>query len=209
MIDQGHVKTVAVGGRPNKEPMAVIGGVQGGQAIEFEELQRWAEEAINFQIEATGKSSTGFALIYKLLGRLALPSPIATFAKAGGINFLDNIAENDTTNTPLQFSGGIAADCRMFYMPADITSVSNTWARVAKGIKNGGTGFCINGKLPEFASARTTSRSTSGGRNGAGNVTRNGNSTMPFLGSASFVGPGSLGWIAVTAAVGSLVAILL
>lgn len=206
MIDQGHVKTVAVGGRPNKEPMAVIGGVQGGQAIEFEDLQVWAEEAINFQIEATGKSSTGFALIYKLLGRLALPPPIATTTKAaGGINFLDNIAEKDTTNTPLQFSGGIAADCRMFYMPADITSVSNTWARVAKGIKNGGTGLCINGELPEFTSARTTSRSTNEGSN----VTGNGNSTVPFLGSASVAGPGSLGGIAVTAAVGSLVAILL
>lgn len=194
MIKQGLVGTVAVGGRPNKRPMAVVGGVQGRQVLPIEDLRRQAKDALAAQANATGVSSElDFTL--ELLGSLASPSPIAYSPGDGSvaINLLDNIAENDTTFTPLKFLGGIAANRRMFYVAADLTSVANTWARVAAGVRTGGSGLCVNGNLSKTpitttGPVKTIANSTTADQGG------NGTSAVPFLGSASIVCPSHLAW---------------
>ncbi len=160
MTNQGRVRTVTVGGRPNNQPMAVIGGVQGAQVEKLADLQAIAAEAIEVQIEANGNSSTKTSQTRKLLGSLASPPPIAPAPSDVSVNLLDSIAQGDTSATPLQFSGSITADCRFYYMPADIISMANTWARVAQGDKAGGSGRYINGSLGNYI---TTLSNGSGG----------------------------------------------
>ena len=142
MIKQGHVTTVTLGGRPNNnKDMAVVGGVQGGQIQMLSDLQAVAKEVIQAQSDDETQ---------KILKPLLSPPPIALFSEKGvSVNFLDNIAENDTTATPLQFSGGIPADCRSYYTAADMISVASTWERIAQGIKAGGKNLCIGGTLKE------------------------------------------------------------
>lgn len=47
----------------------------------------------------------------------------------GGINFRDNLRENDASKTPLEFIYE-AADCRMFYTAPMITDVTMVWKGV-------------------------------------------------------------------------------
>lgn len=191
MINQGRVKTVTVGGRPNNQPMAVIGGVQGAQVLELPVVQSFARQAIALQVNATGNPSAQTNETRRLLQSLASPPPIAPLfgAASVSVNLLDNIAQNDTSMTPLQFSGGIAADCRFYYMPADITNVANTWARVAKGVKAGGRGLCINGTLSHS--------------------TCNGGAPLTSKGGASAVEAARLWWILLSVALGSVATVLL
>lgn len=202
MINQGRVKTVTMGGRPNNQPMAVIGGVQGGAVLPLAHLQSFAAEAIAYQVNATGNSSAVSADTRKLLQSLASPPPIITDdgADSVSVNLLDNIAENDTSMTPLQFSGGIAANCRIYYMPADITSMAYTWARVAKGVKAGGSGLCINGTLSNSTTGTATTTAAGGGKGGA---------PSSYKGGAGIVKAANLGWIALLVFSGSVATVLL
>lgn len=208
MINQGRVKTVTVGGRPNNQPMAVIGGVQGGQVLELPTLQNWASEALAYQANATANSSAVSSDMQKLLQSMASPPPIATDPGPGSVSFnwLDNIAQDDASMTPLQFSRGIAANCRMYYMPADITNVANTWARVAKGVKAGGSGLCVNGTMsnPTPASNGTIGSAIANAFGGS-----NGGSPAKFQGGASVVEATKLGWIVFLVVTGSIATVLL
>ncbi|KAL6712713.1 hypothetical protein ACLMJK_009735 [Lecanora helva] len=190
LISQGHVKTVTMGGRPNNQPMAVIGGTQGGIVFPFPTLQSLAQQAIALQANTTGNSSAQTSQVQKILGPLTLPPPIATSPNPGAVsvNLVDNVAENDSTVTPLQFSGGIPADCRTYYMPGDITSMANTWARVARGVKAGGKGLCVNGTMSSRGSA--PSSATNGSYAGS-----NGSSPLTFQGGASVGIPVHLGYV--------------
>ena len=191
MIRQGHVKTVTVGGRPNNQPMAVIGGVQGASVLHIETLRESAKAALGIQSTITGNTSAQTDHVRQVLKPLTSPPPLSYYpvASAMGVNFMDNIAENDTSVTPLQFSGGIAADCRFYYMPKDMVSVANTWTRVAQGVKANGKGLCINGTMKN-----TVTTSTAGIQNGSGPLT--------FQGSASVTGPMKAGWVMLAMIVG-------
>ena len=178
--------------------MAVIGGVQGAQVLQLPALLQAVEDAITLQANTTGNSSAQVNQTQNTLGPLLSP-PIATFPgeSSVSVNLLDNIAENDTSVTPLQFSGGIAADCRAYYMPADITSMANTWARVARGVKAGGKGLCINGTLT------VTNTSTNA------TVGSNGSAPLTFQGSANLQFPLSFGTVLFSVVSGFVISLLL
>lgn len=211
MISQGGVKTVTVGGRPNNQPMAVIGGVQGGEVLALPDLQNWASQAIALQVNGTGNSSAKSYETRRLLQSLASPPPITpeTRTESVSVNLLDNIAQNDSSMTPLQFSGGIAANCRFYYMPADITNVTNTWARVAKGVKAGGNGLCINGTLSASTTLSTSTNSTTGATNTSGAGGSSGSAPSSLKGGATGVEAGKIGWIALLVISGSVATVLL
>ena len=196
MIKQGRVKTVTVGGRPNSQPMAVIGGTQGGAVESLESLIQIATEAVAVQAIVTGNSSAQADQARKALDPLVSSPPlsVAPGPDVVGVNFLDNIAENDTSAIPLQFSGGIPADCRFYYMPKDIVSVANTWARVAEGVKVKGKGLCVNGTMKTSSTASTNASV--------------GSAPVTFLGSASVTVPANLGGL-LPAIIAGVVAILL
>lgn len=171
--------------------MAVVGGVQGGQILYFSDIQEGVSEAIAFQANGTGNSTIQTSQIQNVLVPLASPPPIATLPgkTSVSVNFLDSIAQNDTSATPLQFTGGIAADCRFYYMPADYDTVSNTWARVARGVKAGGSGLCINGTVTKFLQDTTAG---------------NGSAPLTFRGSASVTGASRVLWTFSVVAMGSM-----
>lgn len=210
MINQGRVKTATAGGRPNKQPMAVIGGVQGAEVLPVGDLQTLANEAIGSQINTTGNSSAQISQVQRLLGLLASDPPILPYVsdEVPSINFLDNIAQGDKSSMPLQFTAGISANCRFYYMPGDIVNLTYTWARVAKGIKAGGSGLCINGTLSNLTQTNsTTAKIATANTTIAGGS--NGSAPLAFVGSASVVGATQLGWIIFTVAFGAAVTALI
>ena len=156
LVNQGNVTTVVAGGRPNRDPMALIGGVRGAQVMEYSTLADWASLA---QLAAQLSNDTdAIATANRLLGPLMDPPPIQPVdAGSSSINLRDNIAQGDASLTPLQFTAGPYADCRFFYTPHDMLNVTWTWGRVAKGIAAGGKGFCVNGTIGNNTSSSYSS----------------------------------------------------
>lgn len=144
MIRQAKIKTVTAGGRPNKNPIAVIGGTQGAQVSKFDDVKVLASVALDLVKEKVFAAFKDDAV--KFLGPLVQPAPVKVNTEVSQFNFRDNIAQGDQSFTPLQFSS-VKAECRFFYMPADILNVTNTWKRVIRGLSAGGKGLCINGNL--------------------------------------------------------------
>ena len=169
LVRQGKVKTVTAGGRPNKQPMAAIGGTQGGEFVTFDLIASIANAAL--EVAKNSSNSSELPSVSSLLGPLILPPPILPHGglSAQGLNLRDNIAQDDSTQTPLQFTY-TPADCRIFYTPADILDVSNTWLRVA----NGGPGLCLNTTTPPTTMVSTTTATPTASAtrflSGAGNL---------------------------------------
>ncbi|KAI9692784.1 MAG: hypothetical protein M1820_009383 [Bogoriella megaspora] len=143
VINQGNVTTVTAGGRPNLDPIAVIGGTQGGEELNFQFLQSLATQAM--QTAASSSDEQTIAFVNKTLAPVNKSAPIVITSFQ--FNNRDNIAKGDVSQMPLQFTKSPMADCRMFYMPGDMANVSYTWKRVAEGIKVGGKGLCVNGTI--------------------------------------------------------------
>ena len=186
LINQGNVHTATAGGRPETKPMAVIGGTQGGEVFSYVGLKATVQAAIT---ALTNKSTTiaiegGKAAALAVLSPLIKPAPIKYYPnpKAPSVNLIDNVAQGDTSVTPLQFTKSPVADCRFFYMPEDILSVEYTWTRLIKGFGKGGKGLCVggggfglkvNGTTTTVPTATSQSTSTSTG------------STAPFEAAAA------------------------
>lgn len=143
LINQGKVTTVTAGGRPSLDPIAVIGGTQGGEALEYSLLKALATGVVSQG--AASLDAQKDAAVNRTLAPLLAQSPINF--QSFGVNGRDCIAQGDATQTPLQFTKSPVADCRMFYMPGDMFNVSYTWNRVAAGVAAGGKGLCVNGTI--------------------------------------------------------------
>jgi len=143
LINQGKVKTVTAGGRPKIGPISVIGGTQGANVLSYSIFKLLSTAALAGIQDDQTLSPDEKAKVKGLLSPLVQPAPI-NYSKDPSVNYLDNIGQGDKSMTPLQFNKSPTADCRFFYMPQDILGVENTWTRVAKGIRAGGTGLCIN-----------------------------------------------------------------
>ena len=137
-----------------------------------------------------------------ILKPIVAPPPINYFpdAQAPSVNFLDNIAENDTTQTPLQFTRSPNAECRFFYVPQDIISVEYTWTRIAKGFQNGGEGLCIGGVAGTSPTNGSVGGSTASATNASAGATATTNPTIPSTGAASQAGMAPLEWAVVVIA---------
>lgn len=58
---QGGVKSIAMGGRPNTNPIQGVGGIKGAQILAFSDIQSYAQQTIN-QTTAAGRISTSVDL---------------------------------------------------------------------------------------------------------------------------------------------------
>lgn len=147
LVDQAGVKNVVVGGRPNGQAMALIGGTQGGEDLTFESLQTYAAAAIEISERVNGQGSEEATKTHKILDTLADNAPLLPFPLATpSVNFRDNIADGDKSMTPLQFTSR-PADCRTYYTAEDIVAVNSTWSRIMNGVAKNGDGLCINGTV--------------------------------------------------------------
>ncbi|KAI9660320.1 MAG: hypothetical protein M1821_009670 [Bathelium mastoideum] len=188
LINQGNVTTVTAGGRPNNGPMVAIGGVQGSNELDFSTIQGFAQSAIQVASLTAGNNSAEGRETLKLLSPLAANPPIVLGSSGASLNARDNIADGDTTETPLQFTR-LYSDCRIFNTPGDVLNVTNTWTRIVNGIAAGGKGLCINGTIGRFADA--SGNATATGYNGTTISSGSGSSSGSSSGSGSSGSSGS------------------
>ena len=219
--NQGAVRTIAIGGRPQPGPMQGVGGTKGAQVFSWDDIQV-RMQAIYFlgspeqqkQWDTMDLGKTAFAQ------QLFKRSAYSGGQIAGGINLKDNLRLNDESGVPLEFMYE-AADCRMWFTAKMISDVTEVWKGVADRMFAGnGTTGCVQG------STMDPSTVSGGGqlRGGDGSLTEksesqftgqgiqgssgNGTSDQPqeFPGGAERLGTRSWFWsIAAAALVGSVI----
>ncbi|KAF2234157.1 hypothetical protein EV356DRAFT_533206 [Viridothelium virens] len=161
LMNQASVNTVAIGGRPNTNPMAVIGGTQGGEVLSIGTIQLFI--GITQKLAALSNDTRLIAKVNQSLSPFVEPPPIQPVSlNSVTFNVRDNIAKGDESQTPLQFTRTPQAGCRTFYMAGDVLNVTYTWDRVAKGMASGGKSLCINGTSTSNRSSSRNSSSPNG-----------------------------------------------
>ncbi|KAH6873021.1 hypothetical protein BKA58DRAFT_313356 [Alternaria rosae] len=212
--NQGAVRTIAVGGRPQPGPMQGVGGTKGAQVFAWDDIQVRMQSVYFLGSpeqrkawDATDLGKTAFAT--QLFKRSAYNGGQI----AGGVNLKDNLRQNDASGTPLEFMYE-AADCRMWFTGKMISDVTEVWKGVADRMFSGnGTTGCVQGSTGDPSSI-------SGGgqlRGGDGQLTEksastiavagqglngNGSAPQPFTGYALKTTIGSLGWGVVAGVIG-------
>lgn len=144
---QAKVKAIALGGRPRTGPMQNIGGIKGSEVQPFATLNG----VVNFvasnidDSELSSWNGTTLGAIYNN-GDYLVQRTASGGSKSAELSFnvRNNIAEGDTSITPLQFIYE-AADCRLFYQPKHYLEITNIWTDVAS------QAFGLNG-TPIFSS---------------------------------------------------------
>ena len=184
--NQGAVRTIAVGGRPQEGPMQGVGGTKGAQVFSWDDIQLRMQATYflgspeqQAQWDTMDLGKTAFAT--QLFKRSAYQGGRV----AGGVNLKDNLRQNDASGTPLEFMYE-AADCRMFFTAAMVTDVTELWKGVADRMFKNGTDKCVAGSTGNPTSV------SAGGQKRAGDGTiaegKGINSTMRSVAS----GPGTM-----------------
>lgn len=141
MIMQQNVKTVTVGGRPQKGPIQSVGGVEGAQVFDLEDIQQLSAAAMVLatpqqRADLNGTETAILAEGYAL-SRAAVPGT------AGAVNGKNAFSHTDA-ETPLQFLYQ-AANCRFFYTKDMIMGPELTWKRAVDAAFNNPDKFCVDG----------------------------------------------------------------
>lgn len=141
MIMQQNVKTVSVGGRPQTGPMQSMGGVEGAQVFDLEDLQSVASASLflatpdqqaQMRQGDIGLIAEGYALL-----RAATPGA------AGAVNGKNAFSHTDA-ETPLQFLYQ-PSNCKFFYTKDMILGPEATWKRAVDAGFNNPNQFCVDG----------------------------------------------------------------
>ncbi|KNG45576.1 peptidase s41 family protein [Stemphylium lycopersici] len=132
MTQQAGVKTIAMGGRSNKNPIQAIGGVKGVNNYQYGFIQQNAQYAI--QYNASLKSSI---LEQDYHNDLVFLRSVGT-----GVNSRDGLRANDTSGIALQFIYE-EADCRLYYTPEMTVDITSVWQAAADA--QWGNGKCVSG----------------------------------------------------------------
>lgn len=129
---QGGVKSIAMGGRPNKNPIQGIGGVKGAQSYGYGDILFYA------QLAANQTNDTELLATLGVLTELPIDRSSNT-----GINLRDNILpDNLNDGLPAQFVVE-NADCRLFWTLPMINDITMLWKSAATAAWGGGK--CIAG----------------------------------------------------------------
>ncbi|KAI9700928.1 MAG: hypothetical protein M1820_006689 [Bogoriella megaspora] len=140
--------TVSGSGNLSAQPPQIFTSeniVLGGEAGSFAFIQILAK----FVITQTQNTSAADEIQKTLAPLLDYPpiNPSTGLDAVMEVNLRDNIAKDDESQTPLQFTQSPKANCRIFYMPGDVVNATSTWNRIAKGIAASGKGLCVNGTI--------------------------------------------------------------
>jgi hypothetical protein len=129
---QGGVKSIAMGGRPNKNPIQGIGGVKGAQDLGFGDVLFYA------QLAADQTNDTELLATLSTLTELPIDRALVT-----SLNLRDNILpDNLNDGTPAQFIVE-EADCRLFWTADHVKDITNLWKSAATAAWGGGK--CVAG----------------------------------------------------------------
>ncbi|KAJ4369800.1 hypothetical protein N0V83_005564 [Neocucurbitaria cava] len=134
MTQQAGVKTIAMGGRSNKNKIQAIGGVKGVNNYQFGYIQQLAQYAIRY----TPSLNTS---ILKTDYYSDLPYNRATISP--GVNVRDGLRQNDTSGVALQFKYE-EANCRLYYTPEMTVDITSLW-KAAADAQWGNSGKCVSG----------------------------------------------------------------
>lgn len=152
-IMQNNVKTVSVGGRPVAGPMQSMGGVEGAQVFDLEDLQRAAAASLFLatpeQQATMSRGDTGVLAEGYALRRAATPG------SAGAVNGKNAFSHTDA-QTPLQFLSQ-PANCKFFYTRDMILGPEATWRRAADAAFNDPNQFCVDGSQTPLMGVQTPS----------------------------------------------------
>ena len=153
MRQQGGVKTIALGGRPNTDIIQAVGGVKGTNDYPYDFILGQVEVPFAYQYlhsAAYYNSSTVLGQYNDLPLWRAASDPV--------VNSRDGLRQGDSTETPLQFRYE-TADCRIFYTPEMVVDETAVWKTVADTAFNG-VSHCVAGNYT--ASTGQTKRATAG-----------------------------------------------
>jgi hypothetical protein len=208
--NQGAVRTIAIGGRPQPGPMQGVGGTKGAQVFSWDDIQV-RMQAVFFlgspeqraQWNSTDLGRTAFAT------QLFTRSAYQGGRIAGGVNLKDNLRQGDASKTPLEFIYE-AADCRMFFTAGMVSDVTQVWKGVADRMfstaQGKGLSMCVEGSTMDKSSVSGGGQFRGGdgkinaGPGGSRNGSTNGSSpTQQFTGGAGGRGMGSAWWMGVLA----------
>ncbi|KZM22602.1 uncharacterized protein EKO05_0009561 [Ascochyta rabiei] len=163
--NQGAVRTIAVGGRPQEGPMQGVGGTKGAQVFSWDDIQTRMQATYFLgspeqqkQWDTMDLGKTAFAT------QLFKRSAYSGGRIAGGVNLKDNLRQNDASGTPLEFMYE-AADCRMWFTAPMITDVTELWKGVADRMFKNQTNMCVAGSTGDSTSV------SAGGQKRAGDGT--------------------------------------
>ncbi|KAF2183839.1 hypothetical protein K469DRAFT_727810 [Zopfia rhizophila CBS 207.26] len=182
MREQGQVQFIAVGGRPISAPMQGVGGTKGAQVLQMSTFRKIAIETIQ-KIAGIASLDVVKAVNQSALGKLAQTEQLLIRSEHtspenpinGVVNSLDNLRQNDSSETPLEFIYE-AADCKLFYTLDALKDVTKLWKQ-AVDIK-WGKGKCVDGSTGDKSSIGVVS-------NKPFNAQVKGNQTQQFTGVAS------------------------
>lgn len=148
MTKQAGVKTIAMGGRSNKNAIQAIGGVKGVNNYQFGYIQSLVQYAIRF-MPVLGSS---------VLASYASDVPFNRVSGGAGVNVRDGLAQNDTSGTALQFVYE-EADCRLYYTPEMTVDITALWKSAADAAW-GSNGKCVAGGLQSQKRKRSVHKVT-------------------------------------------------
>ena len=157
MTTQGHVKTIALGGRPNKDIIQAVGGVKGTLTANriiasYDRLTKYyigtndfPYSYILYGVELPFKIQHYHDADYYNTTALGAYSDLPLWRSTDSVvNARDGIGPHDPTQTPLQFIYQ-PADCRIYYTADMIVDETAVWKTVADVAFKGQTGHCVAG----------------------------------------------------------------
>lgn len=135
LTKQAGVKTIAMGGRSNKDAIQAIGGVKGVNNYQFGYIQSAAQYAMQWNPAMKDTILAGF--------NNDMPYYRAAAGVSPGVNVRDGLPQNDTTGIALQFVYE-EADCRLYYTPEMTVDITALW-KAAADAQWGQGGKCVAG----------------------------------------------------------------
>ncbi|PQE15406.1 peptidase s41 family protein [Rutstroemia sp. NJR-2017a BVV2] len=134
---QAGVKSIAMGGRPNKEQIQGVGGIKGAQVLTFASIYSYAQEAAS----SPNATPEDLAILNKFT-TVPIERSVST-----SINLRDQILrDNVNDGLPAQYVYE-PADCRLYWTLPMIENVEKVWEAAADAAWNGGA--CVAGALPK------------------------------------------------------------
>ncbi|QIW98520.1 hypothetical protein AMS68_004038 [Peltaster fructicola] len=138
MRQQGGVKFVSLGGRPNKNITQAVGGVKGTNDIPYLDLLSYVEQVFETPL-LNSRQFYNTTVLGQYNDLFEYRSTAAV------INSRDGLRQGDASQTPLQFLYE-PSDCRIYYTPEMTVDISASWRAVADSAWNG-VNHCVAGSL--------------------------------------------------------------
>lgn len=145
MRQQAGVKTIALGGRPNRDIIQAVGGIKGTNDYPYSYILESVETVFQF-----GNDSQRAYYNTTVLGEY---TQLPLFRSSSGpvVNARDGIRAGDLAGTPLQFVYE-PAECRIYYTPEMVVDETAVWRTVADTVWNGADA-CVAGSNAFYTNA--------------------------------------------------------